>query len=215
MRYFLLPLFFLLAVPALANDAPKASAGQLLAALSDAEQDYHVLVMDYAMEYMQPGQAYQWESHGGKGSITPGEPFISKSKANCRPFQEILTIAGQSAEREAVACKRAGGTGWCELEKNDVLTCALEKPALASGIPSLGGGSGSTGAQASGGSAGSKSTGGNSSANIHAPAAPNAPQRPKGDGSGAEVADTVTGTAGRAAGPATGGAIQWFNETFR
>lgn len=97
--------------------------------LTDAEVEYYRQVFDYTMAVTKAGEHYDWESYSGKGSLTPGEVFVSKSGANCRSFSETYTIGTTSASAEGVACKREGKDGWCRLRKVDAQTCAMEPPA--------------------------------------------------------------------------------------
>lgn len=110
------------------------SAGSALASpspfavLSEASQAYYELVYVYAMEAMQPGQGYAWESYEASGSIIPERPFTSKSGSTCRGFSEEYTIGGKKGHDKGVACKRVGKEGWCRLKASDAMTCALETP---------------------------------------------------------------------------------------
>lgn len=183
-----------------------------LADLRPVELEYHTKIFDYALDYTETGKSYEWKSYGGSGKITPGAPFISKSKYNCREFSEYFTVAGLDGKREAIACKRIGNDGWCVLKPTDALTCAMEKtpgvldgslPQASVDTPSVNvGGIGPVGSPNV-----NVNNDVNTNANIDAPKHADKPGQP--------IADTVTGTAGRTAGPATGGAIKWFGETFR
>ena len=106
---------------------PPLTYSASFSALSDAEKAYYEKMFDYSMDMMRPGQGYDWQTYGGKGKITAGEPFVSKSNVHCRPFDEVF-YAGETPYRyEGIACKRQGREGWCRLKKTDALTCALER----------------------------------------------------------------------------------------
>lgn len=181
--------------------------------LSDVEKGYYIKVFDYVMNVLKDNESYAWQSSDvNTGKITVGTLFTSKSSSLCRPFSESFVIGDYQGNYDGIACKRGGSEGWCRLKKSDALTCALEDPAntinfnfpgvnthVTIGTPSIG----SSGTPA-----------------INAPQTPhvggNAPQLPAGSKpSGGDVADKVTGAAGSVAGPVTGGAIKWFNSTFR
>lgn len=190
---------------------PSAVWADALAQLLPAEQKYHTQIFDYVMDYTKPGEPYPWQSYGGKGSIVADAVFISKSKASCRNFSESFTIGSEEGSYSGIACKRAGGDGWCILRPDQALTCAMETRPLLPGLetpqspqlsmPNVGGI----------GSVGSPTAHMNNP--VGTPSGVEVPSR--SDKPGQPVADTVTGAAGRAAGPATGGMIQWFSDTFR
>ncbi|MDX1974238.1 MAG: hypothetical protein SFT92_01035 [Rickettsiales bacterium] len=180
--------------------------------LSQQEKEYYVRIFDYTMDYVQGGQSYAWQTHGGKGDIAVEEPFTSKSKTLCRKYKEQLIIANKQTTIAGIACKRQGRDGWCRLKEDNALTCAMEKPNYLGTVgvqtpttstPNINlpaGGVGRVGAPSKGASSGSSG-----------PRAPGEVDAPDGE----TYADTVTGTAGAAAGPATSGAFKWFNDTFR
>lgn len=184
----------------------------LLLRLPPPEQEYHTQLFDYALNYTNQGESYVWHSYGGDGTITAEAPFVSKSKATCRNFTESYTIGGMKGARSGIACKRGGEEGWCVLRPTDALTCAMERSPLLPGVPALGVSGPSLSAPPAGGIG-----------NVGAPNMPSSPGvspdvdmgGPSRSKPGEPVADTVTGTAGGAAGPATSGAINWFKDTFR
>lgn len=100
--------------------------GSPIAQLSNVEQDYYRQVFDYVMTATDPGKSYLWETHSAHGKITPLKPFQSKLGSTCRNFKEEYVIGGVDSSGDGVACKRAGNSGWCRLNKNDALTCAME-----------------------------------------------------------------------------------------
>lgn len=187
--------------------APESSA----AWLSPAEQEYYRKVFDYAMDNTDAGQSYAWKSYGGSGDISPGKPFVSKSKSACREFSEHIRVGGAEETRSGIACRREGREGWCRLEKGQALTCALETPAIQAGTEA----SANIGVppvnMPSGGSGGGYSA---SSPNVGAPGVDTS-RRNTETPKGGEIADTVTGTAGDAGAKASKGAIDWFRGTFR
>jgi surface antigen len=208
MKRAILVIATLLACPPAAVAASEQQVA-MLARLSDAEQSYHEKIFDYAMETVKPGESYTWESYGGKGIIAIGERFVSKSKSTCRSFTESFTAGGAQGSYEAIACKRTGKEGWCTLKKTDALTCAMERTSvIATGVPGVNIPKGNVDLGKPAGGVGS----------VGAPdVTVNGPDvaMPSQKEAGTSYADTVTGTAGNAAGPATGGAIRWFNDTFR
>lgn len=187
--------------------APGSSA----AGLSPAELEYYRQVFDYTMTNIEAGKPYEWGSYGGKGAISPGVLFISKSQSACREFSENIQIGGRLETRDGIACRREGGNGWCRLRKDQALTCAMETPAAQSGM--VGGVNvGMPAINLPGGN------GGGAAGGMYNPGAPPPLDPPRYSGEqpkGGDIADAVTGTAGEAAGKATGGAIKWFQDTFR
>jgi len=118
--------FFLGAYLVLAAAAAVASP---LTALSPAEQDYHDKIFDYVMETVVADKAHDWASYSGKGKITAGQPFLSRSKANCREFTEEYDVGGKPGRSKGYGCRRSDGAGWCRLKTNqEILSCALENP---------------------------------------------------------------------------------------
>lgn len=205
-RYLLLPL---LLVPSLA-----VAAKQQYVSLASAEKSYYALAFSYAMSTIKTGEAYEWKTYSSNGAIRPEDPFISRSGSECREFTETFTIQGVQGENVGVGCKRKGDDGWCRLGLKQALTCAMEKrnsfdidipvvnlnaPDVNINMPSVGGTGGSQSAPSG---AGVGQVGGGSSSSGRST-------------TGEDVADTVTGAAGSVAGPATGGMIRWFGETFR
>ncbi len=208
------------------SSQPKTPASDIVAAqpprpgeLSAPEKDYYIQLFNYLMDHHSAAEPHLWRtSDTTSGAIAAGEVFISKSKATCRPYSETYNIGGYQGEQQGIACKRIGSDGWCRLKKTDALTCALEGagtiaghsfPGLNHDTPSLP--AATPNGQPIGGIGG-----------IGAPDAAGKPASPldgsenhKGSKPGQSYADTVTGTAGGAAAPATGGAIKWFNDTFR
>ena len=194
--------------------ADPATYAAMFGGFSDPERGYYQKIFIYAMDTLAAGESYDWKTYSGSGEITAEALFVSKSKSNCRNFTERFSIGGNKTAYEGIACKRGGDEGWCRLTKQDVLTCALEQPAgsLPVAIPSINIDSGSNNGKA-----------GQPVQNGGTMQAPGTTSHPIDTGkpvagnrktTGGNVADTVTGTAGNAAGPATGGAIQWFNKTF-
>lgn len=188
-----------------------------LAGLSPAEQAYYEKVFVYAMNYTRPGEKYDWESYGGKGSIKVDKIYTSKSGSTCRDYDETFTVQGHQGTVKGIACQRGGEEGWCKLKPGNALTCAMEDPANMFGGSWWSGPSFSTP---------SVSTPNVSSPNVTVPAVnapdvnggsmPSAanPQR-KADNATSSAADSITKNAGTAAGNATGGGIRWFQNTFR
>jgi hypothetical protein len=189
--------------------------------LSAVEKDYYVKVFEYVMDTITTKEPYPWKSSDNNiGAISVGETFTSKSKAICRPYSETFDVGGYKGTNEGIACKRVGNEGWCRLKKTDALTCALETPAMIAGYPFPGLRYEMPSLPTTGGSAESQQGGGvgkvGPSSTQNAPASPfDGESGNKSNKPGQGYADTVTGTAGGAAGPATGGALNWFNETFR
>jgi len=178
--------------------------------LSSVEKEYYIQVFDYTMGVIEGGKSYEWQGHNGnKGKISVEKPFQSKSSATCRNFSETFDIGGQKGKAEGIACKRNGDEGWCRLKKSDALTCALEQPnnivtfdfpGVHYSTPGINVGTG--GVQTPGISGPSVNTNVDTGNNSN-------------KGAGKTYAETVTGTAGSAAGPVTKGLVGWFNETFR
>lgn len=187
-----------------------AAAVSPLYNLSDAEKSYYDKVFVYTMDNIKAGDKYDWASYSGKGSLKVSESYVSKSGSTCRNFDESFTVQGQSGGGKGVACKRAGDDGWCKLKPDNALTCAMENNGILVGLPNI-----------SGPNVTVPSVGGNANVTINAPSTPNAPQgpnmnsKPGGKPTGAGVADSVTSAAGSVAGPATGGGLKWFQDTFR
>jgi hypothetical protein len=202
MRPLLSSLFLALSAPSAAFAVSVLPAE--LSGLASAEKSYYEKVFDYSMDVMKPNEAYTWKSYGGSGNITPGELFLSKSKAKCRTFGENFNIGERTGAAEGVACKRDGNDGWCRLKKDNALTCAMETPAynvqmpgMNSDIPTINAPRG---------------------VNIASPETPNVDPGNVGTvdkPSGNDVADSVTGTAGSAGVSATKGILGWFSSTFR
>jgi hypothetical protein len=204
------------------NDASNTATPQLPARpgeLSSAEKNYYIQIFNYTMDNIAAETPHPWRSSDLSGGvIQAGDSFISKSKASCRPYSESFNINGYQGTHEGIACKRVGSEGWCRLKKTDALTCALESGGSIAGYPFPGLNDATPSLPA--GSDAQLPTGGIGMVGKPATTAPGAtpldgPENHRGDKPGQSYADTVTGTAGGAAGPATGGALQWFNETFR
>ncbi len=98
------------------------------ATLSDAEKAYYIQVFDYTMDNIQDGIDYEWESHNGKGLLTPVTTYVSKSRSTCRHYTEEFSVGGKDGTSEGITCKRDGKSGWCRLKSGDAETCAMEKP---------------------------------------------------------------------------------------
>lgn len=207
MKFAVAALLYLACLPAVWAAETPAS----LALLSVPEQEYHTKIFDYAMDYAKPGQPYPWETYSAKGIITAQAAFVSKSKANCRNFTESFTVTGGAGTHSAIACKRGGDNGWCVLRPDQALTCAMETRPILPGFSAPNSPDISAPKAGGIGPVGTPNT--NVNPNVGNPLDVDTPRR--GDKPGQPVADTVTGTAGRAAGPATGGMIQWFSDTFR
>lgn len=199
------------------KEAPPAPVVQTNgpAGLSQEELAYHEQVFFYTLDHMADGQGYDWKTYSASGRVTAQKPFTSKSGYYCRAFEESYSIAGQNSGDKGIACKRQGRDGWCRLKETQALTCALELPA----DPSLN----MAGQQVTipGVNVGGRGAGGSGAdgpdVNVNAPhvESPFDAKAPGNEKPGQGYADTVTGTAGRAAGPATAGFIEWFGETFR
>jgi hypothetical protein len=187
-----------------------ANGSSPLAALSDAEKSYYAKVFDYTMDTIKSGEKYDWASYSGKGSINVEKTFVSKSGAVCRPFNEAFNVGGHEGIDKGVGCKRRGKDGWCKLDLGkEAKTCALEdSPRMFGGVnvnlpganvPPInmppGGGLNAPAGQAP---------------NVK----PNVDTGSKKEVTGKSYADTVTGTAGDAAGPAVAHGMSWFSETF-
>jgi hypothetical protein len=188
-----------------------AAATSPLARLAPAEQTYYAKSFNYTMDNIQPGQKFDWASYSGKGSITVDKPFVSKSGSSCRNFTETFTVKGVSGGDRGVGCKRGGEEGWCRLSPSSALTCALDEPANSLGIdlPSVNIGGVDVNLDTGAPSAPSGSTPG-VSMNVDTGG-----HHRSSDTSGADVADSITTKAGKAAGQATGGFVGWFAKTFR
>jgi hypothetical protein len=179
--------------------------------LSDAEKSYYEKMFDYTMDTTAPGQGYEWQTYGAKGKIIADKVFVSKSKGQCRNFSELFYVGKTAYPYDGVACKRQGSSGWCRLKQDDALTCALERSGtvVRVGVPGVPSMSGNVNIPVGAG------------AGIGKVGTPSGPDGPEIDGkidqkkAGQGYADTVTGTAGNAAGPATSNGIKWFNDTFR
>lgn len=210
MRYFT-AILILLAAPAWA-----AAEVSPLVGLSDAEQSYHEQVFDYTMDNIQPGDKFDWASYSGKGSISVGKPFVSKSGAHCRDYTEKFTVQEQKGEVKGISCKRAGSDGWCKLKIGDALTCAMEKPAYNLNTPSVNAPNANVNINVGGvGSVGTPNVNTNVNTNVNSPMPADRKSDGKGDPTAQGYADAVTGNAGKAAGSFSGSAIQWFNNMFR
>lgn len=104
----------------------------LLPALASAEavnvneREYHAKVFDYAMGALPTGKSYPWKTFESSGIITVGEAFSSKSQSLCRPFTEKFNFSGTTGEIGGYGCRREGRDGWCMLQTNNMLSCALE-----------------------------------------------------------------------------------------
>ncbi len=188
----------------------QAAGNPQTASLSSAEQAYYDMVFSYTMEVNEAGKPYAWESYNAKGSILPGERFVSKSGYTCRNFTQTFVIGGQNGKDGGVACKRLGRDGWCRLNHGNALTCAMEDsgPLIGTpGIPAI--------------NAPSVSVGGGNM-DFRSPSMPHTPNMPSnleapdsGEPTAQGYADTVTGTAGEAAGSVARNAGSWFNSLFR
>lgn len=96
--------------------------------MSSAENDYYAQVFNYVMMGVQKDDIYKWETYQSSGAIRPGDYFVSKSQALCRPFVEIVTVGDQNYSGQGYACQRQGRDGWCRLREGNMLSCALEPP---------------------------------------------------------------------------------------
>lgn len=192
---------------ALTRPAAPVVSGSSATRLSAAEREYYRQSFDYTMEHIEAGKHYEWASHSGKGIITPGSSFVSKSKSTCREFSERFTVGGAEEMREGIACRREGREGWCRLRKDQALTCAMESYGVRAGAPNVNVGVPSINVP-SGGSGNTSVSGPDVDApDIDAPSG----EQP----TGSEIADTVTGTAGKAGTTASKGIADWFFGTFR
>lgn len=181
--------------------------------LSDTERNYYGSVFAYAMDNVKSGDTYDWASYSIKGKISAGDPFKSKSGAFCRHYSESYAYEDKTGTSQGTACKRSSGEGWCKLKPGRELTaCALEH--AASGLEAL------------------KMPSWNSflpdfpDIDFSVFTTPQVGEAPEmgynGPGidttyrgstpSGGEIADTVTGTAGSAAGTAAEGTKKWLGQ---
>lgn len=209
--------------------------------LSDAEQSYHDQIFDYVMNTVNPNEKHDWASYGGKGTITVGQVFASKSKANCREYTEDFNVQGTAGKIKGYACRRSNGDGWCRLKENqEVLSCALEGNGFS--ISTGTGGAGAGGAYSVTGptinapdvSIGNvsgptvnvnvdtpnirmpniKGSGGGKRAQKSNDGKPD-PGNNNGKGEASDTAYTVTDTLGSGAARGTGAAIGLFQDWFR
>ncbi len=96
--------------------------------LSGKQREYYAKVFNYVMDNVKEDQAFNWDAKTGKGTITAGKEYISKSKSLCRDFTETYEIGEKKGEIKASACKRDGNNGWCRITDENPHTCALEEP---------------------------------------------------------------------------------------
>jgi hypothetical protein len=176
--------------------------------LPQVEQSYYEQVFDYTMDNIPAGSHFDWQTYDANGSISIDKAFISPSGYTCRSFAESYTVGGHAQGDTGYACKRVGREGWCKLAPTNALTCAMENPSYHVSIPGMN-------------VAAPNAPG----VNMNAPNMPGAsmdismPQRNKTygdkDPSATEAANTITGTAGNAAGYVARNAGGWFSSLFR
>lgn len=94
--------------------------------MAAAEKAYYIQSFNHAMSHYLNGQTYAWESYNSKGTITPKDTYVSKSKSLCRNYVEEFTIGTYSGKQQGVTCKRNGKAGWCRLKPDNAETCAME-----------------------------------------------------------------------------------------
>lgn len=198
-------LIFLL-LPGLAAAAAQPSS---LSALSDAERSYYDQIFGYTMENLQPGDKYEWKTYSGNGVIHVSEVFTSKSGSACRNYTETFAVQNVPGAYQGVACRRRGEEGWCRLKPGNAHTCAMEDRGFMFSMPSMSVPNSPIGA------VGMPDV---SAPNVSGPTitTPNveAPKMPSKEKASQSYADTVTGSAGKAAGSFAGSSVSWFTRTF-
>lgn len=111
---------------------PAINVQQLLDVMDNPEYDYYQKILNYSMDAMRSGQAYEWKSYASRGVITPSDAYTSNSGAVCREFAEKLIHKGWEADERALACRRIDSDGrpdgWCRLPLGEAGTCAMEAP---------------------------------------------------------------------------------------
>lgn len=189
----------------------KAQPSSLLA-LSSAEKSYYQQIFTYTMDHMDAGTKYEWKTHSAAGVIHVDEVFTSKSRVPCRHYSETFNVQGMAGAYQGVSCKRIGSDGWCRLKPSNAHTCAMEDPAFMFAMPSM---------KVPGvniGAVGNPADGMTFSAEMPAVNGPNLnfdrPKVPDGKKASNGFADTVTGSAGKAAGEAATSGFGWFFKTF-
>ena len=200
----------ILLLPAATSYAAQMSP---LALLADAEKTYYENIFDYSMVTVQPNQKYDWASYSGKGTITLGDTFISKSGATCRNFHETFIVQGHNGIDQGVGCKRRGKDGWCKLDLNKAKTCSFEDTSRMFGgvgidtpninTPTIG----AINTPTLGGTGSNTISAPNVNTDINSPVA-------KKDVTAKNYTDSVTGNAGKAADSAASNGLNWFKDTF-
>lgn len=128
MKYWVYALFFLQALPVVAQTVSQHPTHDPFSILSEAERDYYELAFSYALGAVDDNVAYKWKSSASSGSVTPGKRFTTDKNVECRSFSESYVLYGNQGTTTGYGCKRQGHEGWCKLKIGDALTCALEAP---------------------------------------------------------------------------------------
>jgi len=187
----------------------KPSPDKPLVGLPSQEQNYYEEVFNYTMDNIQPDSHFDWKTYDAEGSIGVAKPFISKSGYTCRNFTENYTVTStnQTGNDTGIACKRAEREGWCKLKISDALTCAMENPSYHIGMPGVG-----SVPDAPNVNIDSPNYSGNANSGYNTNVSPrNNGNKP----TATDAANTVTGTAGSAAGYVAKNAGGWFGSLFR
>ncbi|MDE3060528.1 MAG: hypothetical protein KGJ06_05915 [Pseudomonadota bacterium] len=187
---------------------PAAAANvSSLSLLSEAEQSYYQQVFAYVMENIQPGQHYDWQSYGGRGTIAVGDAFTSKSGTVCRRFSESFQVQSFPGSDVGVGCRRVGRDGWCKLRPGNAMTCAMESPGYWFNMPTV--------SMPSTGSLPGLPDLPDLGSDMPDGPSPSMPSSNYSTPSGHDVVDTVTGTAGAGAAYVANHAKGWFSDLFR
>lgn len=110
----------------LAAEGNYVRGDDLLNSMQPAEWEYYNRNFAYIMETGKPGKTYRWMTYGASGAITPGHSFESASKSHCRMFSEDFTVQEKKGVHQGAACKRSDGTGWCKVNPQEMMSCALQ-----------------------------------------------------------------------------------------
>ena len=104
---FALPAVLTLAVAACANP----DAGPVVS-LDEADTPYMSQALQSALESNKSGHSANWinPDNNHRGAVTPLRTFKSETGQDCRQFQRLATVAGETGLAYGTACREPDGT---------------------------------------------------------------------------------------------------------
>lgn len=116
-------------LPAIAGDIHDGNskfAEDMLPRFNEPELLAYSKMFYEAILYGKDNEPLMWKiSDKTFGKITPAKGFVSNGGAQCRPYREVLSIAGYAQEAREVACEQDDKKGWCRLSPDAIPSCEI------------------------------------------------------------------------------------------